>query len=58
MCAVSIEHDNIKVLLICVYMPCNDNRPNQNIIENKSVLNETITCNGADAHYVVILTQI
>ncbi len=37
-CAVSIEYDNIKVLLICVYMPCDDNTPNQNIIEYKSVL--------------------
>ncbi len=35
LCAVSIEYENIKVLLICVYMPCDDNRPNQNIIEFK-----------------------
>ncbi len=36
-------------------MPCDDNRPNQNIIEYKSVLNDIITlCNGADAHYVII----
>ncbi len=36
-------------------MPCNDNRPNQNIIQYKSVLNDTITlCNGADAHYVIV----
>ncbi len=54
-CAVSIEYENIKVLLICVYMPCDDNRPNQNIIEYKSVLNDIITlCNGVDAHYVFV----
>ncbi len=37
-CAVSIEYDNIKVLLKYVYMPCDDNTPNQNIIEYKSFL--------------------
>ncbi len=48
-CAVFIEYDNINVLLICVYMPCDENRPNPNIIEYKSVVNNNITvCNGAD----------
>ncbi len=47
-CPVSIEYDNIKVLLIFVYMPCDDKRPNQNIIECKSVLNDIIT-------YVMVL---
>ncbi len=32
-CGVLIEYNNNKVLLICVYMPVDDNRPNQNIIE-------------------------
>ncbi len=54
-CAVSIEYDNFKVLLICVYMPCGDNKHNQNIIENKSILNVIITlCNSADVHYVIV----
>ena len=39
-CAVIIECDNFKVLLICVYMPCDDNRPDSNIVEYNSVLND------------------
>ncbi len=36
-------------------MPCDDNRPNQNIIEFKSVLKDIITlCNGANAHYLIV----
>ncbi len=36
-------------------MPCDNDRPNQNIIEYKSVLNDIITLsNGADAHYVIV----
>ncbi len=55
LCVVSIEYDNIKVLLICVYMPYDAKRPNQNIIEYKSVLNNIIIlCNGANANYVIV----
>ncbi len=44
-------YDNINIFLICVYMTCDDNRPNQNIIDYKGVLNDIIPlCNGADSH--------
>ena len=55
-CAVTIECDNFKVLLVCVYMPCDDNRPNSNIIEYKSVLSDIQSiCNIAnDTQHVII----
>ena len=55
MCAVTFEYDSIKLLLICVYMPVDDNRPNQNIIEFNCILNDIkIICNSVDAQQVII----
>ncbi len=54
-CAVLIEYNSNKVLLICVYMPVDDNRPNQNIIEYNYVFNDIKTiCNSVDAQQVII----
>ncbi len=55
MCVVLIEYNNNKVLLIYVYMPVDDNKPNQNIIEYNYVLNDIKTiCNSVNAQQVII----
>ena len=44
MCAVIYTTaDNISILVICVYMPCDDCRPDGNIIEYCHILNEIST---------------
>lgn len=54
-CAVYADLSDGVLLLICVYMPCDDRRPNHNLLEYKHVLNDIDTiCNMVDAKYVSI----
>lgn len=55
MCAVSVEFDRMKILIMNVYMPCDDNRPNHNIVEYNAVLNDMRTIfNSSDAQHVIV----
>ena len=58
MCAVTVDFATEKLLLVCVYMPCDDGLNNQNVIEYKAILdsidtlcrstNATMLCVGGD----------
>ena len=58
LCAVTLEVDTEKILLVCVYMPCDDGLNNQNVLEYKDILdsidilcrstNTTMLCIGGD----------
>ncbi len=37
--------NDAKLLLICVYMPCNDSRANQNLLEYVHVNDIDVICN-------------
>ena len=55
-CAVTMESAVGKVLIINVYMPCDDNQLNANIVEYKDILNDIcILCNSTDATHLVIM---
>ncbi len=54
-CAVTVDVNDGKLLLICVYMPCDDRRANQNMLEYLHVLNDIdVICNIVNANYVCI----
>ena len=55
-CAVTMESNLGKVLIINVYMPCDDNKLGGNVIEYKDILNDIcILCNSTDATHLVIM---
>ena len=55
MCAVTVHVDEGILLLVCVYMPCDDRRPNDNLLEYIQVLNDIeVVCNIVDANFVCI----
>ena len=55
LCAVSAEFDSQKVLIICVYMPCDDRCHDQNIVEYSQILNDIeILCNSINVDSVWI----
>ncbi len=43
-CAVTVEIHGTRILLVCAYMPCDDNRPNHNIIDFNIALNDITSC--------------
>ena len=54
-CAVILEVDLVKFLIVCVYMPCDDWRGNGNVIEYNNILNDIcIVSNSVGANYVCI----
>ena len=54
-CAVTVHIDEGILLLVCVYMPCDDRRPNNNLLEYIQVLNDIeVVCNMVDANFVCI----
>ena len=42
-CAVKYNTGNLNILIICVYMPCDDWRPDCNLVEFNDILNEICT---------------
>ena len=58
LCAVTVDVGADKLLLVCVYMPCDDAQANQNVLEYKDILddicilgcsvNATLLCIGGD----------
>ena len=55
-CAVTMESNLGKVLIINVYMPCDDNKLSGNVVEFKDTLNDIcILCNSTDATHLVIM---
>ena len=55
-CAVEMECDTGKLLIINVYMPCDDNKQNGNVIEYRELLNDIcILCNSTDATHLCIM---
>ena len=54
-CAVTYDTGDIIILIVCVYMPCDDWRPDGNVIEYIDMLNEISTLsNGVKADCVCI----
>ena len=54
-CAVTVDVAGETLLLVCVYMPCDDWRHDKNIIEYKNILNEiSVICNSTNASHVCI----
>ena len=54
-CAVLLQVEEVKFLIVCVYMPCDDWRDNGNVIEYNNILNEiNILANSVDATYMCI----
>ena len=50
MCAVTVDVATEKLLLVCVYMPCDDGLNNQNVLEYKEILNNIdILCSSTNA---------
>ena len=50
MCAVTVDIATEKLLLVCVYMPCDDGLNNQNVLEYKEILDSiNILCNSTKA---------
>ena len=55
-CAVEMECDIGKLLIINVYMPCDDNKQNGNVIEFRELLNDVcILSNSTDATHLYIM---
>lgn len=55
MCALTVNIADESFLLICVYMPCDDNRPCHNLVEYNTVLNDIKTiCNSVDVDHVIL----
>ena len=42
-CAVIYNNGESKMLIVCVYMPCDDWRPDANVVEYNDILNEIFT---------------
>ena len=42
-CAVTYDTGDIIILIVCIYMPCDDWRPDGNVIEYIDILNEIST---------------
>ena len=42
-CAVTYDTGDFIILIICVYMPCDDWRPDGNLVEYTDILNEIYT---------------
>ena len=54
-CAVTYDTGDIIILIVCVYMPCDDWRPDGNVIEYIDILNEISTLsNGVKADCICI----
>ncbi len=54
-CAIAVHMNDRVLLLIRVYMPCDDRRLNQNLVQYIHVLNDIeISCNMVNANYVCI----
>ena len=54
-CAVTVELEGEILLLVCVYMPCDDWRHDGNVIEYKEILNEiSVLCNSINVTHVCI----
>ncbi len=54
MCAVTVEIHGTRILLICAYMPCDDNRHYHNIIDFNIALNDIKTiCNSLNVHVIL-----
>ncbi len=52
-CALAMYMNDRVLLLICVCIPCDDRRLNQNLVQYIHVLNDIeINCNMVDANYV------
>ena len=56
MCAVEVHLQEGVLLLVNVYMPCDDGRPDANVREYKTVLDEIVTlCNSSQASFLCIM---
>ena len=54
-CAVTVQVEGEILLLVCVYMPCDDWRHDANVLEYKNILNEiSVLCNSINATYVCL----
>ncbi len=48
-CDVTAELGDTRMLMVCIYMPCDDNRPTHNIFDYKIALNDIKTiCNSVN----------
>ena len=54
-CAINVNLNGTSTLIICVYMPCDDNRPNHNMVEYNKVLSDIkLICDSSDAQQVIL----
>ena len=57
--AVTIECNAGKLLLVNVYMPCDDNKVRGNVVEYKDILNDIcVLCNSVDATFLCIMGDL
>ena len=55
LCAVTVNIGSDILLLVCIYMPCDDNRNDKNVVEYKEILNDiSILCHSTNANFLCI----
>ncbi len=54
-CAVTVELGHTRILIVCVYMPCDNYRPTHNILHYNIALNDIKTiCNSVNVQHVIV----
>ncbi len=54
-CAVTVEIQGTRILFVCTYIPCEDNRPNHSIVDFKIALNDIKTIfNSVNVQHVIL----
>ncbi len=54
-CSVTVEIHGTRILLVCAYMSCDDNRPNHNIMDFNIVIKDIKTiCNSVNVQLVIL----
>ncbi len=52
---MTVELGDTGILIVCVYMPCDDNRPTHTILDYNIALNDIKTiCNSVNVQHVIV----